>query len=230
MNSKCEQCIIRKFSSLRALTKEELIKISACKTSKVIKKGEVLFEEGDHLKGVFCIKDGACKLTKLSANGKSHIVKFITKGDLLGQRSVISDESVNLSAIAVNDMEVCFIPREEIMGSFRENPDFSVEVVRDICYDLKNSDDITVNMAQKNVKQRLADALLYLHDTFGEDGDGFIKVQLSREEIAGMVGTATESLIRMLSEFSKKGLIEIKGKNIKISSILKIQNVSDGIM
>lgn len=228
--SKCEQCIIRKFSSLRALNKEELIKISGCKTSKVVKKGEVLFEEGDYLNGVYCIRDGACKLTKLSANGKNHIVKFITKGDLLGQRSVISDESVNLSAVAVNDMEVCFIPREEIMGSFKNNSEFSVEVVRDICYDLKNSDDVTVNMAQKNVKQRLADALLYLHDTFGEDEEGYIKVQLSREEIAGMVGTATESLIRMLSEFSKKALIEVKGKRIKIVSILKIQNVSDGIM
>ncbi|GLB53258.1 Crp/Fnr family transcriptional regulator [Neptunitalea chrysea] len=228
--SKCEQCIIRKFSSLRALNKEELIKISGCKVSRVVKKGDILFEEGDHLKGVFCIREGACKLTKLSPNGKNHIVKFITKGDLLGQRSVISDESVNLSAVAVNDMEVCFIPREEIMTSFKGNPDFSVEVVRDICYDLKNSDDGAVNMAQKNVKQRLADSLLYLHDTFGEDVDGFIKVQLSREEIAGMVGTATESLIRMLSEFSKKGLIEVKGKRIKITSILKIQNVSDGIM
>lgn len=228
--SKCEQCIIRKFSSLRALNKEELIKISGCKTSKVVKKGEVLFEEGDYLNGVYCIRDGACKLTKLSANGKSHIVKFITKGDLLGQRSVISDESVNLSAVAVNDMEVCFIPRDEIMGSFKQNSEFSVEVVRDICYDLKNSDDVMVNMAQKNVKQRLADALLYLHDTFGEDGEGYIKVQLSREEIAGMVGTATESLIRMLSEFTKKDLIEVKGKRIKISSILKVQNVSDGIM
>lgn len=227
---KCEQCIIRKFSSLRALNKEELIKISSCKTSRIVKKGEPLFEEGDHLKGVFCIREGACKLTKLSSNGKNHIVKFITKGDLLGQRSVISDESVNLSAVAVNDMEVCFIPRDEIMESFRGNPDFSVEVVRDICYDLKNSDDVSVNMAQKNVKQRLADSLLYMHDTFGEDIDGYIKVQLSREEIAGMVGTATESLIRMLSEFSKKGLIEVKGKRIKISSILKIQNVSDGIM
>lgn len=228
--SKCEQCIIRKFSSLRALNKEELIKISGCKTSKVVKKGEVLFEEGDYLNGVYCIRNGACKLTKLSANGKSHIVKFITKGDLLGQRSVISDESVNLSAVAVNDMEVCFIPRDEIMGSFKQNSEFSVEVVRDICYDLKNSDDVMVNMAQKNVKQRLADALLYLHDTFGEDGEGYIKVQLSREEIAGMVGTATESLIRMLSEFTKKDLIEVKGKRIKISSILKVQNVSDGIM
>src|SRR5690554_1090559 len=110
--SKCEQCIIRQFNSLKALTTEELMRISACKTSKIIKKGEVIFEEGDTLKGVYCIKDGVCKLTKLSANGKDQIVKLVVKGELLGQRSLVGSESTNLSAVALNDMEVCFIPKD----------------------------------------------------------------------------------------------------------------------
>ena len=109
--SKCDQCIIKQFNSLKALTKDELIRISLCKTSRLIKKGEVIFEEGEALNGVFCVRDGICKLTKLSANGKDQIVKLVVKGELLGQRSLISDESSNLKATALNDMELCFIPK-----------------------------------------------------------------------------------------------------------------------
>ena len=105
--SKCEQCIVREFSSLKALNKEELLHLSDCKESYTIKKGEVIFEEGDTINGIYCIKDGVCKMSKLSANGKDHIVKLISKGELLGQRSIISDEPVNLSAVALEDMEVC---------------------------------------------------------------------------------------------------------------------------
>lgn len=63
--SKCEQCIVRQFSSIKAMTKDELLRISECKSSQIIRKGEVIFEEGEYLNGVFCVKDGVCKLTKL---------------------------------------------------------------------------------------------------------------------------------------------------------------------
>src|SRR3970040_2308926 len=111
--SKCEQCIVREFSSLKSLTKNELVHLSDCKTSRTIKKGEVIFEEGENVNGIFCIKDGVCKLTKLSPNGKDNIVKLVSKGELLGQRSMISEEPVILSAVALEDMEVCFIPKSE---------------------------------------------------------------------------------------------------------------------
>ena len=107
---KCEQCIVREFSSLKALSKDELIKMSECKTAQTIKRGDVIFEEGENINGVFCVKDGVCKLTKLSENGKSQIVKLVRRGELLGQRSMISEEPANLSAVALEDMEVCFIP------------------------------------------------------------------------------------------------------------------------
>jgi CRP-like cAMP-binding protein len=214
--SKCDQCIVREFSSLKALNKEELLKIADCKSSYIIKKGESIFTEGENINGIFCIKDGVCKLTKLSANGNDQIVKLITKGELLGQRSMISDEPVNLSAIALEDMEVCYIPKTEIMGVFNKNNQFSMNVMKAICGDLKEADDHLVTMTQKTVKQRLAETLVYLLDTFGTTTDKSLNIKLSREELAGMVGTATESCIRLLSEFKKLGVIELSGKKIII--------------
>jgi CRP-like cAMP-binding protein len=225
--SKCEQCIVREFSSLKALNKDELIRISECKTSKTIKKGETIFEEGENVNGIFCIKDGVCKLTKLSPNGKDHIVKLVTKGELLGQRSMISDEPANLSAIALEDMQVCFIPKNDVMGFFDKNNQFSMNVMKTICGDLKISDEHMVNMAQKSVKERLAETLIYLHENFGINIDGTLKIQLSRDELASMIGTATESCIRLLSDFNKLGLIELIGKKIILKDIQKLKKLAD---
>lgn len=220
--SKCEQCIVREFSSLKALSKDELLKMANCKTSMDVKKGDIIFEEGENVNGVFCVKDGVCKMTKLSQNGKDQIVKLVKKGELLGQRSMISDEPANLSAVALEDMKVCFIPKSEIMGFFNQNNNFSMNVMKTICGDLKEADDIMVNMAQKTVKERLAHTLLYLEETFGVNPDKSLKLQLSREEIAGMIGTATESCIRLLSELKKENTIELVGKKIIIADKNKL--------
>jgi CRP-like cAMP-binding protein len=224
--SKCEQCIVREFSSLKALNKDELLKIADCKSSYTIKKGDAIFTEGENVNGIFCIKDGVCKLTKLSSNGNDQIVKLITKGELLGQRSMISEEPVNLSAIALEDMEVCFIPKSEIMGLFNQNNQFSMNIMKSICGDLKEADEHLVTMTQKTVKQRLAETLIYLLDTFGTNPDKSLSIKLSREELAGMVGTATESCIRLLSEFNKLGVIELSGKKIIVPDRNKLLRLS----
>ena len=204
---KCEQCIIRQFNSLKALTKEELMRVSGCKTDRIVKKGDTIFEEGENINGVFCVKDGVCKLSKLSANGKDQIVRLVTKGDIIGQRSLVGDESANLSATALNDMEVCFIPKEEIIKDLKANPNFSISMLEQFADDMRKSDNILVDMAQKSVKERLAMALLYLHENFGVDENGMLSLVLSREDYANIVGTATESAIRVLSEFKKSGFI-----------------------
>ncbi|MBN9283874.1 MULTISPECIES: Crp/Fnr family transcriptional regulator [Flavobacterium] len=224
---KCEQCIVREFSSLKALSKEELLKIASCKTSYIIKKGEPIFEEGDVTNGIYCVKDGVCKLSKLSQNGKDQIVKLVKPGELLGQRSMISDEPANLSAIALEDMQVCFIPKTEILSFFNNNNQFSMNVMKTICGDLKEADDHMVSMAQKNVKERLAETLLYLSDTFGTNADGTLKIQLSREELSSIIGTATESCIRLLSDFNKSGLIELTGKKISIKNKNQLRKMAE---
>lgn len=225
--SKCEQCIVREFSSLKALKKDELLKIADCKTSFTIKKGDTIFSEGEQVNGIFCIKDGVCKLSKLSQNGKEQIIKLVTKGELLGQRSMISDEAVNLSAVALEDMEVCYIPKTDVMGFFDTNNEFSMNVMKNICGDLKESETHTISMAQKTVKERLAETLVYLESTFGKNEDGSLHIQLTREELAGMIGTATESCIRLLSDFKKLGLIDLSGKKITILELNKLKKLAE---
>jgi len=229
MESKCEDCIVRQFNSLRAMGKEELKLVSDSKTSMKIRKGETLFGEGDKLKGVYCVRSGVSKLSKLSANGRDQIVKLASKGEVLGQRSVISQESTNLSATAVSDMEVCFIPKENITHTLLKNPNFGLEVLRHLAQDLKEADDVIVEISQKTVKQRLAKVFLQLRSNFGEDKDGFLLLTLSREDISNVVGTATESCIRMISEFKKTGLIRTSGKKIGIQDSRALEELAEGL-
>lgn len=226
--SKCDQCIVRELNSLKFLTKDELIRVSNCKTSTTIKKGESLFEEGERINGVFCIKSGVCKISKMSENGKNQIVNLAKRGDLIGERSLISDEASNLNAIALNEMEVCFVPREEIISDLEKNPSFTMDILKNMASNLKKSDNFLVNMAQKTVKQRMAETLIRLQKKFGVNEEGAINLQLSREDIASIVGTATESAIRLLSDLKKKKIIEFNSKMIVILDEKELDKMAKG--
>ena len=226
--SDCRQCISKKFNSLKTLTKDELEKFSDHKTSIIIKKGENLMVEGNAINGMYCIKDGKCKLTKLNTNGKEQIIKFVKGGDILGHRSILSDEPAGMNVTALEDMHVCFIPRGDILETIKENTHFSLSLMKNISHQLNDANTSISQMAQKPVKDRLAETILKLEEIFGVDNEGCIDVMLTREEIANSIGTATESAIRLLSNLKRDGVIDLIGKKIKIlnSSILK--NISDG--
>ena len=84
-----------------------------------------------------------------------------------------------------------------------------------------------ISISQKTVKERLAETLIYLDETFGKNPDGSLRIQLSREEMAGMIGTATESCIRLLSDFNKIGLISLIGKKIVVKDTAKLKRIAD---
>lgn len=214
--SRCENCIIKQLNMLKALTKNELKTISDCKVTKSIKKGDVLFKEGEKLQGIYCVRKGVSKLSKGGDNGRDHIVRIANKSKVLGLRSIAAKEKTNLSAIALENMEVCFIPKEIITNALTNNVNFTRSTLSHMAVDLRFADNALVNMAQKNVAQRIAEALLYLKSNFGEDVDGYLLLILKREELANLVGTAKEACIRTLTKFNKEGWISTKGKQIKI--------------
>ncbi len=228
MREECEKCVIRDLNSLSSISVNELQSIAKKKTSLHIQKGEVIFSEGTSLKGVYCLRNGKCKLTKLAPNGKEQIVRFIRKGELVGHRSVISNSVAHLTVTALEEMEVCFIPKNEIIELFKSNSEFSLEITKSLADDLDEANSAIANMAQKNVRERLAESLLFFERIFGIDSEGYISVTLTREEIANAIGTATESTIRLLSEFKKEGYISLSGKRIRIENKVKLQHLTEG--
>lgn len=226
--SKCEQCLIKQFNNLNSLTHNELKNISESKEIITFKKGEIIFKEGNHANGVYCIKDGICKLSHMNANGKEQIVKFSKKGDLIGYGSVLTDDTLQLTITALNEVSACFIPKTHITTPLKENHKFSNEMFKTVCADLNEATKVLTNISTNTVHQRLAELLLYLEEVYGVDEEGNIQVQLSRNEIGSAVGTATESAIRILSTFKKDQLIALNGKKIKILNKNELKEISLG--
>ena len=147
---------------------------------------------------------------------------------MLGYRSILSEEPVTLTVTVMKDMRACYIPKKDIFDSIRENPNFSLDMMKVVCHDLRDANTTITNMAQKSVKERLADTLLFLKDTFGLNEEGFLSIVLTREELSSVIGTATESAIRLLSEFKKNGVIGLEGKKVKILDEAELHKISQG--
>lgn len=212
----CQLCNNREHSVFNDLSLSNLDEISKLKTCVSFKKGQTILQEGVRPQGVYCIHKGKVKLFRLGSEGKEQIVRFATNGNLIGYRSVLSDETISASVEALEDTFACYIPKSSFFHVIEQNPKFSLNVLKLSCHELGEAGKMITSLAQKNVRERLAEIFLILRATFGEDEEGFVDIKLTREEMANMVGTATESAIRLISDMRAQGLIETKGRKIKI--------------
>lgn len=227
----CAQCGKKADSVFCCMQGEALDEISDSKTCSVYRKGQVLFNEGGHPFGVYCVNKGKIKVSIVGDEGKEQIVRLAKDGDILGYRSMIAAERYNATATALEDSQVCFIPRDVFLNSLKKDGTLSIEVMKLLSSQLKEAEIKLTHLAQKPVRERLAETLLFLKETYGfEPNTDVLSVQLSREEIANLVGTATETAIRLLSELNKDKIIELMGKKIRIinlRALIRTANMSD---
>lgn len=227
----CAECKNRGNSIFCCTHGELLDDLSDSKTCSVYKKGQVLFNEGGHPFGIYCVNKGKIKVSILGDEGKEQIVRLAKEGDVLGYRSMLAAERYNATATALEDSQVCFIPKEVFLKAVKTDSNLSLEVMKLLSSQLKEAEVKLTHLAQKPVRERLAETLLFLKETYGfEQNSEVLSVQLSREEIANLVGTATETAIRLLSELNKEGVIELIGKKIKINNLkllTRIANLND---
>lgn len=226
----CSQCISRSGSMFNHLTTDEIAEVDKVKTCHIYKKGEVIFNEGSIPHGVYCIKYGKIKLYKTGTEGKDQIIKFAKDGDMIGYRSLLCNEKFNASAGCLDETVVCFVPKDHILKMVTENAGLAMNIMQHTCHDLGEASKIITRLAQKSITERVAEVLLILKSNFGVDKNECIDVVLSREDLANMAGTATETLIRTLSKFQSDNLIELNGKRIQIlnaEELGKIAKIED---
>jgi CRP-like cAMP-binding protein len=214
-----EDCLVKTHLLFRHLSESELENLRIEKRSEFFKRGSVIYQEGNRISGFYCIQSGIIKIYKTGFDGKEQIIRFAKKGDIIGFRSVLSKELACTSAHVIEDAVSCFIPGETLLDLVRSNGDFSIELMQLTCRELGEANSYITDIAQKTVRERLAEILVHLKDEFGLDEDNVLQISLTREELANIVGTATESVIRLLSEFKQDGLIGLTGRKIKIINI-----------
>ncbi len=214
-----EQNFINAFnreSFKQSLTPDDYEKLISELTDMEFAKGDTVFEDGESPQGVYFIKEGTAKLSKSGVYGKDQILRFCTEGDLIGYRSLLCGENFQAKAEAMTPLKVVFLPADFFLHLLEVDVKLSYAMLQKIAYELGESSNTVTFLAQKTVRERLAEILILLEQKLGTDPEGFIKISLTREEIANLIGTATESAIRLISEFKQDDLILVEGRNIKI--------------
>jgi len=222
----CESCQLRHKTVFKHLLDEELNQITFEKGCNFYKRGYIIYHEGNRGNGIYCLNKGIIKLFKTGVDGKEQIIRFAKPGDIIAYRSILSNEAACTTAKAIEDSVLCFIPAKTLLALVHKNPDFSMELIKLSCKELGDANKFILDIAQKTVRERLAEVLLLLKETFGLDIDNVLQVSLTREELANIVGTATESVIRLLSEFKSDKLIELNGRKIKLVNVAKLHKIS----
>lgn len=222
----CKDCMLGCKTIFNSLDTTELEKLTFQKSCSSYKKGTTLFQEGNRIHNFYCINSGIIKLYKTGPEGKDQIVSFAKAGDIIGYRSILSKEMACTTAKAIEEVTVCSIPGNNLFELIEHNPKFSMQLMQLACKELGEANQFLTDIAQKSVRERLAEVLIKLKLFFSIDNDGFLKVSLTRDEMASLVGTATESVIRLLSEFKSDKYIELQGRKIKILNEEKLRKLS----
>lgn len=206
--SKCED----KSKGFICSTSDEISQaISGIKAECSYQPGDVIFRAGDKPMGLFSIRSGVVKLESLNEEGDAHTLKLVGAGGILGYRTFFGGDVYKKTAIAMEPVEVCFLPRKEAMELFSHHPQLGLKLIHQLTTDLDRAESKWMDQIDKGASARIADALLFLNENF--QGTSW-----TRKEIAEWAGTTTETVIRTLAQFEKEGLIKQNYKNFTILS------------
>jgi CRP-like cAMP-binding protein len=217
----CATCSARKNSLFGTYGESEVIDLNHEKMCNYYKKNQPLFIEGSFPRGVFCLNQGKVKVFTRGDEGKEQIIHIAKAGDVIGFRSMFSGEPYKVSASTLEESNICFIGKDDFLLMMDNNPTLRNGIIRELSKELGDRAQFITNMAQKSVRERLAFSLLILADIYGEE-----EINLTREDMANFVGTATETLIRLLKDFKEDQIIEIHTRKLQIVNRDKLLRIA----
>ncbi|MEK7475073.1 MAG: Crp/Fnr family transcriptional regulator [Candidatus Coatesbacteria bacterium] len=214
----CEICPVRTRGAFCDLTKDELGELMRARVANTYRKHSVIFYEGNPPMGLFGIWSGKVKLYNHAANGRTQIARLAKPGDLLGYRALFGEEPYAATAEVIEDATICFLDRTLAYSILRRNTGVALRIMEYVCRDLRVAERRMHDLVRMPVVERTAALLLELERDFGEPAPRGTRlaIDLTREEMAEMIGTTAESLIRTLSEFRQKDWIELDGHRVLV--------------
>ena len=221
-------CIKKNHSLLNDLDYEELAILNSNKYKVDYKAGEVICKTGTKPLGLICLYEGKVKITRTALNGNEQIVALKKPVDFIGFRTLMKGDTFLNCAIALEDCSVCILDKKDFFKVVSNNSDLAFKIIQFFTNELEDMERRMVNIAQKHIRARLADALLLIYDIYGISlADGILNVRLKRSELAALAYMTTANSIRVLSSFAKENLIEVNQRKIKINNMQALRQISD---
>src|ERR1700741_3326710 len=206
---------------------DSLKKLSEQRESRIYKKKDEIYSEGSYPKGIYFIAKGKVKTFQTNESGKELITELHREGDFFGYISLLQDEKYTDSTAALEESEIYMIPKEDFFTLIYKNAEVSRRFIEILSNDLRENEKQLVKLAYNSVRKRVAEALVKLSDKYKKEDDQQFSMNVSREDLANLVGTATETVIRTLSDFKEEKLIEISGGNITILNYNKLSGMKN---
>jgi DNA-binding response OmpR family regulator len=189
-----------------------------------LNKKQTLYQEGKRPRFLYYLVKGKIKGFKVHEDGKEYITNLFSDGDFIGYPALIEDKNYDDSTVILEEAEVMQIPREDFLQMIYGDMSVAARFIRIITQNVKDKEERLMSLAYSSLRKRVAKALVDIQSKFNTAGINK-PIEISREDIAHYVGTATESLIRTLSDFKSEKLIEIKEGKINISNVEKLKNL-----
>lgn len=188
------------------------------------KKGQPIFLEGDEVRGIYFINAGAVKVHQSWGEDKEFILRFAAAGAVLGHRGYRAGTGFPVSATALDRTRVCFITTEFLEAAFTANHSFLYSMMHLYAAELQKAEQRIHDLAVQPVKSRVIEALFAIRDVFGTDDNGFIRLPITRLDIASYAGTTYEAVFRLMSEWTREDWITCAGKKYRINDINRLKN------
>lgn len=221
----CQECKNLDCTILKNCSLDWLNYINTSKTCFQVKKGDIILHEGNIVEGIHFIQEGKVKVFKTGVNSREQIVRLSKSGDILGHRGWERNK-MPISASAIENSIICFVNNNDFSNTLKHNAKLTYDLMLFYANELYFSEVKARNLAQMSVIELVADALLYIHEVYGEDTERYLDVRLSRQEIADLSGTTKEQVSKYLSEFNEEEIIITNKKAIKILSVNRLREIS----
>lgn len=205
----------------------ELEDLSTDKDVKLYNKKDLIFKEGGYANGIYFLNKGKVKTFKTNNEAKEYITGLYSDGDFFGFNNVLDNSPYQETAMALEESEICLIPKEEFYSLLYNNKDVAKKFIQMLTNNIADMEARLIDLAYNSVRKRVAQSLILLKNKYEKDGGANFKMAISREDLANIVGTSKESVIRTLSDFKDEKLIEIKGSTIQIINAEKLQRMKN---
>lgn len=216
-------------SVIANLPPDELAMLTANMTTQVYNKGEIIFREGAYATGIFFIQEGKAKKYKVDKDGKEQIIYVANTGEIMGYHALLAEERYPDSAAVLEDSKIAFIPKEDFSGVLEDSkvlPQLLLKTLSHEFFVLANS---IALFGQRSVRERFAMQLVLMREKYKENfmPGMAVEINMSREDLASLVGTTRENILRILKDFKEEGILETKGRKIVITDLNKLLAVAN---
>ncbi|MGE5522029.1 MAG: Crp/Fnr family transcriptional regulator [Candidatus Dadabacteria bacterium] len=211
-------------SVLQDLPQEDLTRLTAHMHEEIFTKGQVIFREGSFPTGIFLIVNGKVKKYKVDKDVQEQILYVANTGEMIGYHALLAEERYSDSAAALEDTRIAFIPKEDFLNVLSSSKELAQRLLKTLSHEFSVFTNSLALFAQRNVRERFAMQLVLMREKYKEDFVPGMEVviNLSREDLANLVGTARENIVRILKDFKEEGIVETKGRKIIIKDLNKL--------